>query len=195
MAPFPPEATTPPTEQPYSLGEFDPVEGVLLTTWYFDWAETYTAMIGATLDRGVSVYICDEPTYRSMAEGHLSAAGIDSSEVNWLDCTLETVWMRDYGPMFTVNEDAILRIGDAGYAGRPYDDSFPGQASMWWGEDFYDVPLYMEGGNFFSDGNGTCVSTKIVYDWYTSDFPWITRDFANDVYASRLGCEETIWLE
>ena len=55
--PFPPEATTPPTEQLYSLGEFDPVEGVLLTTWYFEWAETYTAMIAATLTGRLGVRV------------------------------------------------------------------------------------------------------------------------------------------
>ena len=30
----PPEATAPPASQPYSLGEFAPIEGVILTTWY-----------------------------------------------------------------------------------------------------------------------------------------------------------------
>ena len=140
------------------------------------------------------MYVCDEPGYRSIAESQLTAAGIDSTEsTGWIahwkvygcattaPCSLSTK-MRCFGSVTP-------------YAGRPYDDSFPGQATRWWGEDFYDVPLYMEGGNFFSDGNGTCVSTNIVFEWYASEFSWITEDFANDIYASRLGCEDTIWLE
>ena len=148
--PPPPEATTPPVMQPYSLGEFDPIDGIIFTTWYSDTARTWTDMIRALTDRGVPTYVCDSPMPRYWAELEMRDAGLDPAAVEWLDCELETIWMRDFGPMFTINEDAELGIGDARYYSDRYlDDSFPEQASDWWCEDFYEIPVWMEGGNFY----------------------------------------------
>ncbi len=197
----PPEASTPPSVQPYTLGEFDPVQAVIMTTWYstdsyWDGArypavtESYTSMIGELTTRGIDVYICDSPETASSARSQLSAAGIDPDDVEWIDCNLDSIWMRDYGPFFTIDEDTNLMIGDAEYYGRPRDNDFPTQASDSWGDELYQVPLTMEGGNFYGNGEGLCVSTNIVYDWW-----FATVGSATEAFEETLGCDETIWLD
>jgi agmatine deiminase len=187
----PPEASEPPESQPYHLGEFDPIEGVVMSSWPGDWANTWVGMIGPLLERDIPVYVCDSPFADAYPKNDLEAAGLDADAVNWLDCSLDSVWMRDYGPFYTVDQDLNLMVGDAAYyeyAKR--DDSFPEQATDWWGESFYEIPLSMEGGNFYANGQGLCVSTSTVFSWYP-----VTEELANDYYQERLGCDTTLWLD
>jgi len=187
----PPEATEPPVAQPYHLGEFDPIDGVVMSTWYPDWKDTWIGMVEPLLERDIPVYICESPVSESSATNDLTNAGIDPNDINWLDCSLDSVWMRDYGPFYTIDEDTSLMIGDAAYYDYAYrDDSFPEQAADWWGDSLYQIPVSMEGGNFYANGEGLCVSTSTVYQWYS-----ISEEEADALYQERLGCDKTLWLE
>ena len=187
----PPEATEPPVAQPYHLGEFDPIEGVVMSSWPSDWSGTWVGMIAPLLERDIPVYVCDSPFGNVYPKNDLTSAGLDPDAVNWLDCSLDSVWMRDYGPFYTMDEDTTLMIGDAAYYSYARnDDNFPEQSSDWWGESFYEIPLSMEGGNFYANGQGVCVSTTTVYSWYS-----VSEEDATAYYRDRLGCDTTIWLD
>jgi agmatine deiminase len=187
----PPEASSPPEAQPYQLGEFDPIEGVVMSSWPSDWADTWVGMIGALLERDIPVYVCDSPFGNTYPKNDLESAGLDPDEVNWLDCNLDSVWMRDYGPFYTITEDTELMMGDAAYYEyADKDDSFPEQAAEWWTESVYEVPLSMEGGNFYPNGEGLCVSTTTVFEWYR-----VSEEEATAIYQERLGCDTTLWLD
>jgi MYXO-CTERM domain-containing protein len=194
----PPEASTPPSTRPYSLGEFDPVEGILFTTWYTsgdmwssDLNDTYVTMFRELLNRDIPVYLCDAPINRTPVENVLLEAGIDTDAIEWMDCQIDSIWMRDFGPFFAMDADENLMIGDAAYyPDRPNDDEFPSDASEVWGEELYEVPLDMEGGNFYSNGDGLCVTTDIIYRWTSA-----SAESAAEAFTETLGCDETLWLE
>ena len=193
----PPEATAAPESQPYSLAEFSPIERVILTTWYnrSSWGypavtPSYTGMVKALQDRDIPVTICDSPEPESAARAALSAAGVDVEAVDWMSCSLNTIWMRDFGPFFTIAEDTTTLIGDAVYAGRPLDNAFPERYATDMGHAAHRVGLTMEGGNFYSNGEGLCVTTNTIYAWYS-----VTESRARETFQDTLGCDETLFLE
>jgi len=188
----PPEATEPPEAQPYSLGEFDPIEGVVMSGWPSDWSSTWLGMIEPLLERNIPVYACESPYFGGTGpKAQMDAAGLDSSAIQWINCSLDSVWMRDYGPFYAIDETTTLMLGDAAYYDyNERDDSFPEQAADWWGESLYEVPLSMEGGNFYPNGQGICVSTSTVFDWY-----YVAEEQATAYFQERLGCDTTLWLE
>ncbi|MDP6931516.1 MAG: agmatine deiminase family protein [Myxococcota bacterium] len=188
------EASEPPSTPPYQLGEFDPVDAILLTAWYSNYGlgNSYIPMVEALAERNVPVYACK--TYASdnmSSKSELEDAGLEDA-VEWIDCDLDSIWMRDYGPFFAMDEDANQMLGDAVYYEySENDDSYPEQAGEWLDDEVYQVPLNMEGGNFYSNGEGLCVSTNVVYRWYTGT----SKEDAEQVYAERLGCDESLFLD
>ncbi|MCK5689545.1 agmatine deiminase family protein, partial [Myxococcota bacterium] len=119
----------------------------------------------------------------------LAPAGIDTSRVSYEYMPTDAFWTRDYGP-WHIYEDGERRIVDLYYyPNRRKDDAVPEELGENWDEEVYTAPLYTEGGNFMTDGNGTCWASDGVL-WYNE----LSETAIKKIYKDYLGCENMVFV-
>ena len=121
--------------------------------------------------------------------GALKKAGVDTGSVHITTMALDSVWIRDYGPLVVRTTRGGYQAVDFRYDGRRWDDGLPTRLARTWGIPARKVPLQLEGGNLQSDGAGSCLTTEAVLQ--------------DNVYSSakvrhllrqHLGCQRTFIL-
>ena len=84
--------------------------------------------------------------------------------LNFMHFNLDTVWLRDFGPILAQLEDGVMSI-DFFYSGqRPTDDHFPRDWAKVIGAEHNSVPWTIQGGNLLSNGSGLALTTTRLYD-------------------------------
>ena len=100
--------------------------------------------------------------------GPASISGVPDDRYRSIDCGINTVWMRDYGP-FGINEvtnevavvDSIYRH----YSYRRYDDKIPTCVANRQGIESFAMNLILDGGNVMVDSKRNLFMTKRTYVW------------------------------
>lgn len=125
-------------------------------------------------------YVAVAPSQRAELEGELAAAGVNVDNVRYIEAELDTLWMRDYGPVFVHTMDGELQIVDMVY-NRPWpkDDQFPLRFSEQTGIPLRKTDFINPGGNFLPAGK-TLFMTDVVMD------PWQGKPGAKDYYVPAL---------
>lgn len=86
---------------------------------------------------------------------------------------VQTMWVRDYGPLFLEEEQGGVAIIDPRYPQtehNPDDDVVPDALAETWDLPVVDVPLHMDGGHVLSNGAGLLlVSNALVNRNVTKD--------------------------
>ena len=101
-------------------------------------------------------------------EGPYSIPGVSSDLYSQVDCPLDTVWMRDYGPFglsSLKNEIGIVDTIYRHYSYRRDDDALPTCLGRQKGVDTFGANLILDGGNFMIDSAGNLFMTKRTYTW------------------------------
>jgi agmatine/peptidylarginine deiminase len=181
---------SPPTGEVYCPPEYAPCAGLFMA-W-----ESYTSIlsamtVGITNDSsGAKVWmVVDTASEQSSAYSSLSSAGANMSRVEFIICTTDTVWIRDYGPRF-IFEDGNRAIIDHVYnRPRPNDDAFNDFLAALWGVPQYDIPLTHGGGNFHLFANGDAFMTSLILD----ENPGLTAQQVKDLYAQYQNVDLTIY--
>ncbi|HUT77489.1 MAG TPA: agmatine deiminase family protein [Polyangia bacterium] len=211
--PLPP----PPTPGYRTPAEFEPVAAFIVTRgdWSTGWNPSigmfYEMIVEGTADGGAGALVLCEEDPDSFAEG-LADEGIDLSRVHVLrpQNGLDAKWARDFGPIsiYEGGIDGHLAFVDNHYYDtRANDDRVPAWLATQIGLPRYglrgtdqtpadDVRLYMEGGNYQTDGQGTCIlSNDIPSDNAGKSNPDAdTFNEVEQIFAAYLGCEQIIWL-
>lgn len=147
-------------------GESEPVRELLV-----GWADGasqlapfFTRLVGEASLRVHTTVFAPSEDMAADIRSRLAQAGYDDSRVKLLLVSLDSIWIRDYGPLVVRTSGGGLRIIDARYYfGRWDDDVLPTLLSMYyWQWPVSRPPLEMEGGNFLSDGEGRCIATEHV---------------------------------
>jgi agmatine/peptidylarginine deiminase len=113
--------------------------------------------------------------------------------VQFAAAPLDSIWMRDYGPLFVNTTHGGQRIIDPRYYyGRFSDDVMPTRMAYWWDMDVSRPPIDMEGGNFQSDGAGRCITTEMVL-WQNNERHYDEQDI-KQLFQSYYGCSTTVIL-
>jgi agmatine deiminase len=113
---------------------------------------------------------------------------------------IDDSWTRDNGPLFVVNDRGGVAAVDFGFnswGGKylPYDrDAALGKAlADVLGVRRFAAPFVLEGGSFYTDGQGTLVTTEgPVLD--TARNPGATRELFEQVVDAYLGIDAVLWL-
>jgi agmatine/peptidylarginine deiminase len=128
---------------------------------------------------------------RCQLEYELAQEDAPMDKVIFTPARLQTVWMRDYGPIVLKSKkDGHRIVGDMGYHwNRQLDDSLPSQYAALRGWERRDVEsLKLEGGNFMTDGKGRLfVTTRPFVE--SSDEAKLEREF------NELGMDQVVWFE
>lgn len=159
-------------------GEYGPMDGIILS-----YHPSYSAGI-QTIVRQMAVAITTtgqarayivfaSTTWRDSTLPVLQSAGADMSRVIPIIATLDSVWMRDYGPRY-IYQGAIT--GDPGSTGpvraiidhtynrplRTIDNNFPIVFSGLRRHGLYTIPLIHGGGNYHLNSLGQGNATRLI---------------------------------
>ena len=85
--------------------------------------------------------------------------------VSFMKFELDTVWLRDFGPVLAGQEDGGVMSIDFFYSGqRPTDDHFPRDWAKVIGAEHNSVPWTIQGGNLLCNGVGLALTTTRIFD-------------------------------
>ncbi len=154
---------SPPTGSVYCPPEYAPCAGLFMA-W-----EGYTTILTTMTvnitnnDPVAKVWmVVDTTSEQTTVYNSLNSAGANMSKVEFVVRTTDTVWIRDYGPRFIL-EDGFRAIIDHTYnRPRPNDNLLNDYIASQWGIAQYDIPLTHGGGNFHLFANGDAFMTTLI---------------------------------
>jgi len=132
--------------------EYNPVKGVLF--WYNTghWNEVVSDLVVALTqdsDHDEIAYVVVTSEYqKNSAITEFTSQGADMDKVEFFIEPGNSVWIRDYGPHFIFQDDAICIVDSHYYAQRYLDNFIPTLL----GDDHFIMPTY-DMGLFYSGGN------------------------------------------
>ena len=157
-----PGINSPPPGQVRCPAEFEKREGILFTWDFGSWEDIYLSMVDAIQDVATCYIVT---TNEQSVKNAIQGAGLSLTNVEFINESTNSVWIRDYGPWFVSRQNGSWGITDFEYnRPRPLDDAFPGELATLWGLPHYESTLEHAGGNFFVDGMGTCYASSLVDD-------------------------------
>lgn len=161
------KVTDPPTEPVRTMAEWEEVE-YLVITWEPNFQNILRQIVAAAVNECKVVITTQN---QSSVSNYLSNAGIDLSQVIFMNENWDSIWIRDYAGNTVYSNDVGQRaLTDWIYnRPRPNDDVMPSaHASL------LNLPIYITntgsndlvntGGNFMSDGLGTAFASDLILD-------------------------------
>ena len=150
--------TDPPTGTPRFVAEFEPMQGVMIR-----YPLGIPTSLVVQLANNCHVYCIVSSSYQSSAQSAFQSAGVNMSNVTWVNAASDSYWVRDYGPWY-IFEDRNPAIVDNVYnRPRPNDDNMSGVFANFWQIPMYGMNLEHTGGNMMEDGRGHGVSDELVF--------------------------------
>ena len=147
--------TPPPTGEPRFVAEFEPMQGVMIR-----YPLGIPESLVAQLSNNCRVYCITQQ--QSSAQSTFQSAGVNMSNVTFVNAPTDSYWVRDYGPWY-IFEDRQPAIVDNIYnRPRPNDDNVSGVFANFWDIPMYGMNLEHTGGNMMEDGRGHGVSDDLV---------------------------------
>ena len=96
----------------------------------------------------------------------LTGHGLPADAVRPVIVPVQSMWLRDYGPLFVKGRDGGVAIVDTRYPvteRNPDDDGVPTALAEQWSVPSIEVPLWSDGGHVLSNGQGLMlVSNALV---------------------------------
>ncbi len=197
-----PEFFAPPQGTVYVPAEFSKMEGILIQV-PVGWTEMYpyyVEMIKGIIKSGAVPYIVADSTFEYQGQTYndiedikkdvLEPNDISLAQVVFLDFDYDANWTRDYGPWHIYVDGTRAIVDMKYYPDRPNDDAVPSKIGKLWDETVFQPGLYTEGGNFMTDGKGTCwTSTGVKTE--NKQQGW-TDEKIDAVYKDYLNCSNGI---
>ena len=149
--------TPPPTGEPRFVAEFEPMQGVMIR-----YPLGIPTNLVAQLSNNCMVYCIVSNSQQGQAQSSFQSAGVNMSNVTFVNAQSDSYWVRDYGPWY-IFEDRHPAIVDNIYnRPRPNDDNMSGVFANYWNIPMYGMNLEHTGGNMMEDGRGHGVSDDLV---------------------------------
>lgn len=156
--------TPPPTGEPRFVAEFEPMQGVMIR-----YPLGIPENLVAQLSNNCMVYCIVSNSQQNSAQNDFQNAGVNMSNVTFVNAQSDSYWVRDYGPWY-IFEDRHPAIVDNVYnRPRPYDDNMSGVFANFWNIPMYGMNLEHTGGNMMEDGRGHGVSDDLVLQENNND--------------------------
>jgi len=157
--------TDPPTGTPRFVAEFEPMQGVMIR-----YPLGIPESLVAQLSNNCMVYCIVSGSQQSQAQSTFQNAGVNMSNVTFVNAQSDSYWVRDYGPWY-IFEDRNPAIVDNIYnRPRPNDDNMSQVFANFWQIPMYGMRLEHTGGNMMEDGRGHGVSDDLVFQENQQDY-------------------------
>jgi agmatine/peptidylarginine deiminase len=177
----------------YALpADYEPVQQLLLP-WHDEYAAFFVDVAAAAQGHVELVVVLDITQDPDETVRDLATAGLQPGDYELVVVPIETMWLRDFGPLITRASDGQRGIVDTRYFSRGDDDEVPYALAeqLWPDIPIVDTDVQIEGGNLLSDGAGRCVTTTLTFESLDRD----QRRAARRQLRTRLGCHRLIVLE
>lgn len=147
-------------------GEYEPVDRVLFGWHAGNWPYLrYFARVMREVAREATALVAVESAdERAALREALADEGVDVSRVEFVLHELDSMWIRDYGPILARTASGYQVLDLPYHPDRERDDAFPRRFARDAGLPVTRPPLDMEGGHLQSDGKGRCIVTDDVLD-------------------------------
>jgi agmatine/peptidylarginine deiminase len=157
--------TDPPAGEPRFVAEFEPMQGVMIR-----YPLGIPTSLVVQLANNCHVYCIVSSGYQSQAQSSFQGAGVNMSNVTFVNAQSDSYWVRDYGPWY-IFEDRNPAIVDNIYnRPRPNDDNMSQVFANFWNIPMYGMRLEHTGGNMMEDGRGHGVSDDLVFQENLQDY-------------------------
>lgn len=196
------EANTPPAialRPDYHLpGEFDR-QGTLflgcgeLATFFPDVLADVVDAVRRHVDVAALVTNADG---RDAVVNILATRGLPADAVRFVEAPHDTMWVRDYGPLFVrraVDGKPVVIDADYERYSRPNDDRAPHMVASLLRLPSVRAPLSIEGGNLMCNGRGLCLTTTTLLD--RNQTRGYEEEDVRNLLRRYFGAEETVFLE
>ena len=151
------EETAPPAGEVRFPGEYEPMQAVMIV---------YPLGIPLELVREMAedckVITVAESYNQEFAEADFQAAGVNMDNVEFLNASTDSYWIRDFGPWYIFDGKDPAIVDNRYNRPRPNDDVLPGRFAEYWDIPMYGMNVVHTGGNMMQDGFGVGVSDDIV---------------------------------
>jgi len=171
--------TSPPSGEIRNCAEWEPSEGVIIR-----YPLGIPVSLVAEMSESVTIWtIVSSTYYKNQAISNYTSAGVNMDNVDWIMASTDTYWTRDYGPWFIFTDQEMGIVDHVYNRPRPLDDVIPQTIGSQWGISVYGMDLTHTGGNHMSNGLGTSMSSRLIWD----ENPSLSPSQINDIMAQYLG--------
>ncbi len=173
-------------------GDYEP-QSTLLVAWDDELEDFFVTLISVAHTSVDVVVLLDLEQDADAVLDALRYAGVAVDRVSLINVPIDSVWMRDYGPLGARYADGSLALIDTTYFAGGADDDVPQRVSelLFPDRPLLRVPVRVEGGNLLSDGRGRCITTTVAY----FGLSMTQRVAARVRMGLELGCHELVVLE
>jgi agmatine deiminase len=149
--------------------EWEPSEAVVIT-WpvlFPGFWDFYRDLVAAIAPAARVDVLIPHAIYAPAVLAYLGEGWQDDRRLRLLVTASDDIWIRDYGPLTCIDKAAQRVMVDAIFDPPemlfPNDDSFPVRYAAHQGCASRHLALHLEGGNLWSDGQGTIIATEGLY--------------------------------
>jgi agmatine/peptidylarginine deiminase len=169
------------------VAEFDPMAGVLID---FPLDIPYE-LVAAFSEDDIVYTLARDQAEENQAAAAFALHGVNMANVHFIRAVTDAPYTRDYGPWYIFDGNGDVAIVNHTYeVDNPNDDMIPRAIGWHFGIPLYDLGLIHVGGNYQSDGHGTAITTRMVYD-YNIGF---TEPEVDSIMEDFLGIDRNIGL-
>ena len=173
--------TEPPLFSVRTMAEWEEVQALTISWEGFE--PILTEIVRNSVNQCKVIIACDSP---NQVDNYLQNNNVETSNVEYLDISTNSIWMRDYGQntIYKNDVDSIMLVDWIYNRPRPDDDSFPESLAEYLDFDLYQTSvnpyqLVATGGNFMSDGFGTAFSSNLIIDENDGSGPYNSVNYPN----------------
>jgi agmatine deiminase len=143
--------------------EYGAIDRILLgwsdDSWLY--LPTYLELVHGLAAHAQLLVVVDGFEQQFFVAHELASYGVQLGSVEFVHAPLDSMWMRDYGPLVVHLEGGERRIMDAPY-GRLHDDVVPKVVADKLGLPHADLSIEIDGGHLQTDGAGRCIVSEDV---------------------------------
>ncbi|MCC6676650.1 MAG: agmatine deiminase family protein [Phycisphaerales bacterium] len=157
----------PPTGPVFCPGEYHPAAAIMVA-WEGTTAQNniLREMIRNAVDpakgNARAFVVVDSASEQSTVASSLSSGGIDTSKIDYLIRTTDTIWIRDYGPRYIYEGNIRATIDHTYNRPRPNDDALTSWYAAQRKIPNYVIPLIHGGGNYHISSAGDSYATRLI---------------------------------
>lgn len=186
---------TDPPENPRSIAEFEPNQGVIVAYPQSRGFGIPNSLI-AELSEDDTVYLICNASDQNSVRNELQNSGVNMNHLRFVSTDIDSYWARDYSPWFIEYGDKQVGMIDYVYnRPRPNDDEVTNFFGTYFGKQVFGMQVVHTGGNYMTDGLGVAASCSASLDVENADEYGYTQAQLDTIFKHYLGLTNYMHLD
>jgi agmatine/peptidylarginine deiminase len=186
---------TNPPENPRSIAEFEPNQGVIVAYPQSRGFGIPNSLI-AELSEDDTVYLICNASDQNSVRNELQNSGVNMNHLRFVSTDIDSYWARDYSPWFIEYGDKQVGMIDYVYnRPRPNDDEVTNFFGTYFGKQVFGMQVEHTGGNYMTDGLGVAASCSASLDVENANKYGYTQAQLDTIFKHYLGLTNYMHLD